>query len=262
MISKPLQFLLGTLLVVAVAAPAVILRLERTKLERRLAGQREHVQIARRLREENQSLRDLVAKTGGDTAAAASNVHADLVAAQRELAELEKRAHARRSEVVAQAARDTNELATNRDPRRGLVRLENFAEAGQATPEAAFQSLVAAVMHNRAARLAELYTLSPAARAKADALIAELPENARAQWSPEKLGELFLTGALTSASAVQITDVQPRDAQHATLVFRIPGAKGDPKLPLELGAGGWRVLIDGAGIDVVRKHIDAAGEPR
>jgi hypothetical protein len=193
----------------------------------------------------------------GNAQSDATGIQAELAARRREVAALETRARERRRETVAQAAQDEAELASNRDPLRGLVRLENFSDVGQATPAAAFQTLGWAVV-KKPERIAALFTLAPEARTKAEAFIAGLPESGRAQWTPEKLGELFLTGALSSASAIQIANVTMDGASHATLTFRIPGARGDPKLPMELGPDGWRVLVDERGIDVVRKHVSQA----
>jgi hypothetical protein len=234
------------------------LGLEHTQLKRRLARQGEWRQMTQRLEEENRQLGALAARGGAEDAGAREAVHADLVRARREVAELEQSARLRRTELRAVAAQDENALANNRDPQRGLTRLEYFTDAGQASPAAAFQTLGWAVV-KEPERIASLLTLAPEARAKAEALIAGLPEAARAQWTPEKLGELFLTGALTSASAIQISDVKMEGADRATLTFRIPGARGDPKLAMILGVDGWRVLVEGRGIDVVRKQIDQTG---
>lgn len=258
MLSKPFQVVLGVLLLGAAAAPAAFFKVQNLQLERRRARQRELTQRSAQFTEENRMLRDLLGKTNGDAATAAASVRAELDAARREVAEWERRARETRSATVAQAAREADALANNRDPLRGLTRLEYFTDSGQANPAAAFQTLGWAVI-NQPERIGSLLTLAPAARAKAEALIAGLPEEARAKWTPEKLGELFVTGALSSAPAIQIADVRMDAANRATLTFRIPGARGDPKLPLELGPNGWRVLIEERNIDVVRKKISQAG---
>jgi hypothetical protein len=260
MASKPFQIIVGALLLGTLATPVVILRLQRMQLESRVARQRQHTEFSRRLKEENKQLTDLVVKTGGG--AAVGLVQSDLEHAQRELADLEQRARGKRKEAVKQAVADEDALANNRDPLRGLVRLEYFTESGQGTPTAAFQSLVAAVIKNQPERTAGLYALSPEARRKAEAIIAGLPDNARAQWTPEKLGELFLTGALSSAPALQIANVAMDGSERATLSFRIPGARGEPKLPMILGPLGWQAQVDERGIDVVRKHLDRADGKR
>src|ERR1043165_6429509 len=124
--SKSLQFVLGVLVLGAAVAPIVVLRVEHTSLQRRLQGQRELTQHSRLLTEENRMLRELAAKTSGDAGAATATVHADLEAARREVAELEKRARVQRTEVIAQAAQDADALANNRDPQRALTRTEYF----------------------------------------------------------------------------------------------------------------------------------------
>lgn len=262
MASKPFQIFIGLLLIGAMTAPAVFFHFENIRLKRRLGRQREFTQHSTRLETENRQLSDLIAKMSGDEETAARELHTELESAKRELAALEKRAVERRTQIVAQANRDADDLANNRDPLRGLVRLEYLEDIGQATPTAAFQSLASAVTRNRTERVAELFTLSDQARREADAWIAELPESERAKWTPEKLGELFLTGALTSAPSVQIASVTMDGPDRATLAFRIPGAKREPKLVMEMGPAGWRVLVDERGIGVMRKRVAQSGEAR
>src|ERR1051325_1927482 len=122
MASKSFQWVLGALVLGVAVGPVVFFRLERLQLERRLSRQRELTQHSAQMAEENRALREMVAKTNGDASVSASSVHADLEAARRELAALEKHAREQRKEVVAQAARDDDALANNRDPLRALTR--------------------------------------------------------------------------------------------------------------------------------------------
>ncbi len=258
MSSKTFQ-IVGAIAVLSAGAAALVgLGIEHTQLKRRLARQREWQQMTQRLEEENRQLGTLAARDGTGDAAARDAVHAELEAARRELAELEKRAREQRTQLVARAASDSAALANNRDPVRGLTRPEYFADVGQATPAAAFQTLGWATLH-QPERIASLLTLAPAARTKAEALIAALPEETRAKWTPEKLGELWLTGALTSASAFQIGEVKMEAANSATLALRVmPAPRQEPKLKMELAPNGWRVLIDERAIDIVRKQMSQA----
>ena len=58
---------------------------------------------------------------------------------------------------------------------------------------AALQTFIWAAMHGDDARLERMCVVSESGRAHAEALLASLPENARGQWTAEKLGLVSLT---------------------------------------------------------------------
>jgi hypothetical protein len=257
MSSKPFHIVVGALLIGAAAASAVFFRIEHEQLERRLARQRESTAHSRRLTEENRSLQELVATTDGDSASAAVKLHADLEAARREAAELERHAREQRLQITAQAARDAEALANNRDPRAGLTRLEYFQDRGQATPGAAFETLVWAALRGDEAAMVKVGAMSSAVRADAQALIARLPPEARGQWTPQKLAVLWFTGALTELPALQITGESREDGENAIVTFRTPRGE-DEKVKLKLSPDGWRVAVPSNAIKVLEKKLAAA----
>ena len=173
------------------------------------------------LRAANANTRTLLtrAKTAGADGAQA--VAAEVKQLQAEVRELEQRARTSHTQVQAQAAVDAEHLAHNRDPEQGLVRLENFREVGQATPAAAFQTFGWAALKGEDDKLAQLIAFSADARAKTEAVVAALPEAARAKYStPEKRAALFFAAALTAQPAAQIVATDFQDAQHVTLGVR------------------------------------------
>ena len=112
--------------------------------------------------------------------------------------------------------------------------------------------------------LAQVSTLSPAARVKAEAFIAGLPDAGRAQWTPEKLAALFFTGVFTEVTAAQVLEGTEQDAQHATLNVLLKGDSKSPTIPLhwQLGPNGWQVVVDEKYLGVVHHKIaNAEGPP-
>jgi hypothetical protein len=261
MASRPFKLIVGLLVFGAGAAGIGVLTVENFQLRHRLARQREWTALTARMKEENRRLTGLLARAQTDDTGAVQSVHDELLAARREVAALEQRAMAQRGALVAHVEQDANDVANNRDPQRGLMRLEYFQDVGQATPAAALQTLTWAVMKNDGERLAAIVAIPPAARVKADALIASLPVEARAQWTPEKLAALYFSGALLDTSSLQMTSVKFEDASHATIALRAPGVRGEPKLPMELGPNGWRAVAAERAFDVVRKKMGQAPDP-
>lgn len=252
------------LLVLFVAACAVViggLYFDNARLRTRIADSRRQHDRIERLREENRRAQALVTQSQTDEAGALQAIHGDVVRVRGEVAELEKRATDKHVQLATKTAAEAEALASNRDPARGLTRLEHFQDVGQATPAAAFQTLVWAALKGDEAALARLSTISPAARTKADGLIARLPENSRAQWTPEKFAGMFFTGAFAGeVAAAQLLAETPKDPEHVALSVRINGAGKDATIPLltQLGPNGWQVVFDEKLLGGVQKKIMSA----
>lgn len=259
---KPAWLKIGLVVVVVagLGAAAIFLHRQNDRVRSRVADLQRRPPPSDSLRQENVRLRALLAhaSAAGGAAEATDAVHAEVARARAEVAKLEKAAERRRRQREAQVAADEQALATNRDPNAGLTRLEQFQNVGQATPRAACQTLVWAATKGDAAVLADLFLLPETARAKAEELIAGLPEAARERWTPEKLAALYFTAVTTDMSAAQIADETFDGAQHATVMLRIPGVdEAKSKVALQLGAGGWQVIVPDIAIDVMRRKIAA-----
>jgi hypothetical protein len=183
---------------------------------------------------------------------------AEIAQARAAIAALEKRADEQHAEQQSRLSREALALATNRDPRGGLMRVEYFQPRGQLTPGAAFESMIAAVIRGDDAALRELCALPAAAREQAKAFIARLPADAQAKWTPEKLATLWATGAITEMSALQITGQSFTDAEHAVVTFRIQGKSDEENAKLERSPNGWRVVVPSSLIERLEKKISAA----
>jgi hypothetical protein len=243
MASRSFKVVLGTVVVLACGSAIVAVRLDNAHVRRqltRLHGQR---QQAERVRADNRQLQEIVSRAQTDTADGARAIHADLVRARTEVEELERKARASYTEMRATSAQDAENLANNRDPEKGLMRLEHFQNKGQATPAADFQTFVWAAMKGEDAALAGMIAMDSAAREKGMAVVAALPQETQAKFStPEKLAALFFAAALTGQPSAQILEVSQSDSQHAIVQVRGLTEKVQ-RIPMQLGAQGWQIIV-------------------
>jgi hypothetical protein len=255
--SRGFQIVLASLALLVTGAALGFLHLQNVQLRRRLERQHPVQQQAAQLREENTRLRALAVGQTQNAQAAVAAVRGQIEQARNEIAALEKAAAAQRAEAAARAARDADALVVNRDPMTGLTRLEHFRDLGQGTPVAAFETMVHAALRGDEAALARLFTMPPATRAQADALLSRLPEEARARWTPEKLATLWVTGALTELPALQITGQRFEDAEEAVVTFRAPQFERDEKVNLKLTRDGWKIVVGTGMIGNLEKKLGA-----
>jgi len=236
------MILIGLSLAVGMASVA-LLRMDTRRLRQRIADVRREKEQSERLRADNQQARAVLSRTRADRDDGARAVHEEVVRLRGEVADLEKRAEESRAKVTAQQQADAEALASNRDPQKGLMRLENFKNVGQVTPGAAFQTFVWAAMKGEDATLAGMIAFSGAALDKGEAVVAALPDAARAKYlTPERLAALFFADALTGMSAAQIVGVAQPDAEHAVVTVRGLTDK-EQRVPLQLGASGWQIVV-------------------
>ena len=253
MASKAFKVIVGTVVVLVVGGALVVVRLDNIHMRQKIVRLNGERQQAERLREDNRQVQAILARAEADAGDGARAIHADLMRAQTEVEELERKARASHAEMERAAAQDAENLANNRDPEKGLMRLEHFQNKGQATPAAAFQTFVWAAMKGEDATLANMFALDGAAHERGMAVVAALPEESRAKYStPEKLAALFFAAALTAQPAAQIVEVVQTDAQHAVVAVRGLTDKVQ-KVPLQLGAQGWQIVVPPGMVDMLGK---------
>jgi hypothetical protein len=257
MISRGFKITLVVLVVGVSAGTFAGFRFANARLRQRMEALRQGQAESGRLREDNRRAKALLAQIAGDKEAAARAFAGEVQRLRSEVATLEKRAVEGRGRVTAQLTADAEALAANRDPDKGFVRAEFAANVGHATPGAAMQTLVWAALKGDDEAMARTVALSGAVREKAEALLARLPEEARAKYSPpEKLAGLFFARMiLKEVEAFQITGVTMNDAQHATVRLRFPGQTKEPALPFERSETGWRVTIVAKQIDLIEAQL-------
>ncbi|MEO6569233.1 MAG: hypothetical protein ABIO94_10770 [Opitutaceae bacterium] len=259
MASSAFKLTLLGLVLIPVTAGIVVLRKDSDRLRQRLAEQRRQDENSARLQEENQQAQKLVAQLQASAADGVRLVQADILRAREEIAALENNARLIHAQKLAQSTAVAEALASNRDPEKGPMPLEYFQNVGQQTPTAAFQTLVWAALKGEDAVLTGVVGLSPEARVKAGALLARMPELDRGQWTPEKLGTLFVSEMLNEIPALQIVaETRENGGRKATLTVHLPSVsklkEATIQIPLERDTSGWKVIVSERNFErVVRK---------
>lgn len=145
------------------------------------------------------------------------------------------------------------------DPQQSLVPLDQFRNVGRATPGAAFQTMIWAVMSGDDDVLANSIALSAADHAEGIEFLAGLPPELRTKLpTPEHLvGLIFARETLGKVSSMQILDpVAGADAQHVTLRLRVTVPKErTEKFEMELAPYGWRMTAPPGFISGMKKML-------
>ncbi len=252
--SAPFKFILVALAVLLGTASLTLLHLENRRLQRRLASGVPSARNVAQLREDNARLEQLLSEQSRNSDSARSIVRREVEQLRAEIARHEQKAGQQRAAQEAMISRDAAAIETNKDPRLGLTRLEHFQNRGQATPSAAFETLVWAALNGDEAMLADVTTLNSATRAKAEAFIAQLPTEDRLKWTPEKLGQLWFTGLFTELSAVQFV-AETISADEAIVRLRLANRDDEEKLALRQTPNGWKVLAPSAAVEHLKKKL-------
>lgn len=249
--------LLTALILGAVAASVIVYhreRVEHSRLAAQLTAIRLQVDAAERIRAENARMKEVVELSRRDRGQAAAAVHADVDRARREVAELERKAVADRAAILEENRGKIAALQANRDLAKGAVLVENCADVGRATPEAALQTLVWASAHGHDDIVRGAVTYDSAARALAEAAIATLPESVRTKYpNPEALAALFVAQVVNDLSAIRVVDRSMEGAQATLTIAGVQKQLG--KVGLTQTSAGWQVVIDTAGFERIRRLL-------
>lgn len=254
MISAPVRVLLVVGGLSAAGAALLLLHLENRRLDHQISTRRAEMHRRAELQRDNAALQAIVDASSGS---AKDQVQRQVAAAREEVATLEHQSGELASRKALQDARDQDDLANNRDPRNGLTRLEYFQPAGRLTPTAAVETAIWAATKGDEAALMESAMLLPAARARADDLLAKLPDVARAQWTPEKLASLWMSSVVNDVTALQITGETYEDSQHAVVTFRIANRDQPEHVNLRLTKSGWKILLSENVIDQLSRRLNS-----
>lgn len=257
--SGPFKFVLAGLLIGAAAVTLGLLHLDNNRLRRLIAQREAQHRPSVEARAENARLKNLLVSAAQNSEAAAASLRTQVTQAREEIAALETRAAKLHAEKIARTAREAAALATNRDVRQGLVRLEFLQDRGQLTPTAAFETLIWAALRGNQNKLGELGIMPAETRDRAKALIARLPDDARAAWTPEKLATLWLTGAVVDMIAVHVTGETIVEADQARVTFRAPPKDDEEEVKFKFTPNGWRAVVSTAAIDKLEKKLRPTG---
>ncbi len=178
-------------------------------------------------------------------------IDVELREARGELANLENTAGIRHEKSAAAATA----LVGNRDPRQGLVRMENFTPHGRASPSEAFQTMVWAAMSGDNDLLKSVVAWDVVDRAKAEAILTGIPNGAESPSTPEDLAALAFANFVTGHSSVQIVGEASSDSAHGTISILVGGAPAPVNFPVVFEDGGWKIEPPPGAIDEVPKFL-------
>ena len=158
---------------------------------------------------------------------------------QSEVAALEKKA----AEHYAASPEATDAPSANRDPEKGMTKLEYMQNVGQGTPAAALQTLFWAALKGDDQVIARTVAWDETVRPQVQALIDRLPEVSKARYStPEQLWALIFSRQALDVSAIQIVETAMKDAANASLAVK-GLTTGDIHLSMHLGPSGWQLRV-------------------
>lgn len=152
----------------------------------------------------------------------------------------------------------------NRDPEKGPVRLEHSRNLGQATPSAAFQTLIWAIISEENNALVPLFAISPAGRAKLCEILAPMSPAIQEQYnSPEKLVGMLAARDFLDEEGFEIAGTKSPDKEGrvALRVLQVRNGrknKLEKAYPLQLGPTSWQFLITDKMIDDVPRMLESA----
>lgn len=233
---------LWTIVVVAVVAVTGMAVLKLRQNNARLQVQVSERRLAQEMRAPASDLRVSAHQKG--TTGEVSGADMQTLATERiaqlraEISEIERKA----SERVAAERAATEAMARQRDPERGMMRLENMRNVGKATPAAALQTLLWAAMQGDDQVMTQILGWDPKVRPQAQALIDGLPAETRARYpTPEAVTALVLAKHVLGVPAIHITETTYQNA--STVSLTVKGlTSADQHLPMRLGPGGWQLI--------------------
>lgn len=243
------------LLVAGTAGGIALLESDKSRLRRQISQLNQTTTAVARLRTESARQQALLDRFKTSEEEGARAIHADLTTARTELAALEAKAGQSPADASA-----TPSIEANRDPTQAMTRLEFLANTGRSTPEAAFQTLIWAAMKGREPELTACVSLDPAAKAKAENLLATLSADARAKYgTPEQLVGLVFSHGVLEATAFQLVSSTTTDGDHATVTVRVRAnsRETESKIPMIHSADGWSMDIREKQMDVIRRGLTA-----
>lgn len=159
---------------------------------------------------------------------------------------------------VSPAANTPNRGMTepNVELERGVMRIQSLANVGCATPRAALESLLWAMAQGSKDELANMFILSQSQKEQLNAVLASLPEAARAEYSdPEHLLAVeaaFQGTIIPDDGVIQIVSETYTDGNDVSISFSMQGDKGTPpelsqnnvsQVEVLNGPDGWKIVV-------------------
>jgi hypothetical protein len=151
----------------------------------------------------------------------------------------------------------------NRDPEKGPVRIKDFRDVGQATPGAAFQTVIWALATENYSALVPLLRISPNGHEKLRAMVARMDAAGQKRFDPaEKIVGLLLARDFLDQDGYEIGAATEPDVtgQVKLSVLRVRSGnqnKQEKKLPLVRGPSGWQLPITDKLIDDIPRYLES-----
>lgn len=214
---------------------------------------------------ENARLKEIV--NSGNQVEAAQQIREEITRIQQEIVVLERQiqqnsAGAMRPRSSPKAP--VEHYTENRDPEKGPVRLEHFRHKGQATPSAAFQTMVWAIINDETDALVPLFAISQTGRAKLREILVPMAPAIQAQFTPpEKLVGMLLAHDILEEEGFEI-DIRSGPGDSGTTSLRVLRVRNgrrnklDKNYPFQLGPTGWQLPITDQMIDGIPGIIESA----
>jgi hypothetical protein len=230
------------------------------RLQRELAARREALRDLSRLREENEKRRQLLAVP--EDGNAIGRVKAEIARLRQELTALEQKPSGASRAGPPPARPPADRAAAERLVEKDAVRIADFKNQGQATPGAAFQTLVWALARDDFAALKPLLHLSPVGQEKLQAIWRELPADSQLRFKePEQILMLLLALDVLDEEALAIAETPPQDSGDALLRvsrFKNSRLQGEKRIPMRKGLTGWQLVIPEEAIETLPEAIAQA----
>lgn len=197
-------------------------------------------------------------------AATPEQVQAELAKARREVAELEAAWSRATAPQPSRSVARHQHFGENRDPEKGPVLIQHFTNKGQATPSAAFQSIVWALEKQDYQALTPLLALSPNGRETLHAMVARMDAAGQARYaSPEKIVGVLLARDLLDEEGYEIGPIsEPNsEGQAALQVLRVRSgreSKLTKRFPLQRAPAGWQLPITDKMIEQIPSMLESA----
>jgi hypothetical protein len=226
------------------------------RLKHDLTVRREASRDVQRLRGENVRMRNLL--TAGDKTAP-EQAKAEIAQLQEELTALEQKRQLTRSRTPPPVRPPTSPSASDRLPDKDAIRIADFQNHGQATPDATIRTLIWAVAQDNLAALKPLLYLSPDSQKKLRAMWNELPPESQARFKePEQIVMMLLTLDMLHEEAFKIMRETTKDSGEVLVHvarFKHGRVQGEKRIPMKQGATGWQLVIQDRDIEVLPQAI-------
>jgi hypothetical protein len=154
--------------------------------------------------------------------------------------------------------------AENRDPTQGMVAAEHLRDAGHATADTAFQTLVWAALKGHDEVLAGSLSMSEASRAKLSAVLARMDATLRKKYpQPASIpAQLLAEEILEKTLQLHIGKVEPTADDAATITTRITTRTGRVRsqpFAMRRVDGKWTLAL---GDQMIDSMIQSLSRPR